>query len=59
VRRIYEVPPPGERELYVSAFERTMELRPGVELQAYASASLWDTWRRREAEAHEPASDPR
>jgi hypothetical protein len=42
VRRIYEVPPPGERELYVSVFDREMELRPGVELRAYASAALWE-----------------
>lgn len=55
VRRIYEVPPPGERELYVSVFDREMELRPGVELRAYASAALWDAWKRREAEAHEAA----
>ena len=55
VRRIYEVPPPGERELYVSVFDREMELRPGVELRAYASAALWEAWKRREAEAHEAA----
>jgi hypothetical protein len=55
VRRIYEVPPPGERELYVSAFEREMQLRPGVELRAYAGAALWEAWQRRQAEAPEPA----
>jgi len=55
VRRLYDVPPPGERELYVSVFDREMELRPGVELRAYASAALWEACKRREAEAHEPA----
>jgi len=59
VRRIYEVPPPGERELYVSVFDREMDLRPGVELRAYAAATLLDAWRRREAEGHEPAADSR
>jgi uncharacterized protein (TIGR03663 family) len=59
VRRLYEVPPPGERELYVSVFEREMQLRPGVELRAYASASLWEAWRRREAEAREAVPGPR
>jgi uncharacterized protein (TIGR03663 family) len=48
VRRIYEVPPPGERALYVSVFEREMQLRPGVELRAYATAALRDAWTRRE-----------
>jgi hypothetical protein len=59
VRRLYDVPPPGQRELYVRVFEREMQLRPGVELRAYASAALWDAWKRRQAEAHEPAAAPR
>jgi uncharacterized protein (TIGR03663 family) len=59
VRRLYDVPPPGERELYVSVFEREMQLRPGVELRAYASAALWEAWKRREAEEHETARGPR
>ena len=59
VRRIYDVPPPGERELYVSVFDREMELRPGVELRAYASAALSEAWKRRQAEAHEPAAGER
>jgi uncharacterized protein (TIGR03663 family) len=42
VRRMYEVPPPGERELYVPIFPRPMELRPGVELRGYASYRLWE-----------------
>jgi hypothetical protein len=38
VRRLYDVPPPGERELYVGVFEREMQLRPGWSC-AYASAT--------------------
>ncbi len=34
VRKLYDLPPPGERELYVSIFERPVELRPEVELPA-------------------------
>jgi uncharacterized protein (TIGR03663 family) len=49
VRRFYEVPPPGERELYVSVFERVVELRPGVELRGYAASSVWDAFLRGEA----------
>ena len=56
VRRLYDVPPPGERELYVSVFAREMQLRPGVELRAYASATLWEALKRREAEAREAAA---
>ena len=59
VRRLYDVPPPGERELYVSVFAREMQLRPGVELRAYASAALRDAFKRRAAEARESAAGPR
>jgi hypothetical protein len=45
VRKLYDLPPPGERELYVSIFDRPVELRPGVELRGYAAKSLWDAFR--------------
>lgn len=41
-RRLYELPPPGQRELYMNIFERALELRPGVELRGFAKKSLWD-----------------
>jgi uncharacterized protein (TIGR03663 family) len=49
VRRMYELPPPGERELYVPIFDRRVELRPQVELRGYATNSLWERHRQREA----------
>ncbi len=52
VRRLYDVPPPGERELYGTIFERPVELRPGVELRGYAARSLL------EAEATSRAGSP-
>ena len=58
VRKLYDLPPPGERELYVSAFERPMELRPRVELRGYAANGLWEAFRRREAEGP-PSGGPR
>jgi uncharacterized protein (TIGR03663 family) len=48
-RRLYELPPPGERELYVSVFEAPVSLRPGVALRGYAAKSLWDAFRDLEA----------
>jgi len=45
VRKLYELPPPGERELYVSLFERPVELRPGVELRGYVTMGLWEKYR--------------
>jgi uncharacterized protein (TIGR03663 family) len=49
VRKLYELPPPGERELYMSIFDRPVELRPQVELRGYAAKSLWDDFRRLES----------
>ncbi len=46
VRKLYDLPPPGERELYVSIFERPVELRPRVELRGYAANRLWEDYNR-------------
>jgi len=60
VRKLYDLPPPGERELYVSLFDRLVELRPGVELRGYAQSGLWEEYLRREAPAEmSPRSDVR
>jgi hypothetical protein len=42
VRRLYELPPPGERELYMSLYDRPVELRPQVELRGYVAMGLWE-----------------
>jgi uncharacterized protein (TIGR03663 family) len=56
VRRLYEVPPPGQREMYVNAFDRYVELRPQVEIRVFAAKSLWDEYQRLEAAAEDAAS---
>jgi len=53
VHRLYEVPPPGRREMYVSMFDRYVELRPQVELRGYVLKSLWDDYQRLPAPADE------
>ncbi len=42
VRKLYEGPSPGERELYMTLFDRYVELRPQVEIRGYVAKSLWD-----------------
>ena len=42
VRKLYEGPPPGERELYMNMFAEYVELRPQVEVRGYVAKSLWD-----------------
>lgn len=50
-RKLYELPPPGARELYMNIFDRPVWLRPGVEVRGYAAKTLWDEFRRQEAAA--------
>jgi hypothetical protein len=45
--RLYEQPPPGQREMYMNLFERYAELRPRVEIRGYIVKPLWDDWRQR------------
>jgi len=40
IHELYEVPPPGERNLYAPLFERRLDLRPGVEIRGYVRAGL-------------------
>ena len=44
LRKLYEVPPPGERDLYVPLFDSFMEIRPTVEIRGYVVKSLWDRY---------------
>jgi len=41
-RKLYEGPPPGQRELYMNLFPAYVELRPQVEVRGYVAKSLWD-----------------
>jgi len=38
--KLYEVPPPGQRPLYVPLFDRPMYLRPGKEIRGYVRLDL-------------------
>ena len=49
VRKLYELPPPGQRQLYVPLFERPVELRPQVEMRGYVAMNLWERARNLEA----------
>ncbi len=57
MRKLYELPPPGQRELYMHLFYNTedgtvdvMELRPSVELFGFVSRSLFEKQMRQVAE---------
>ena len=60
MRKLYELPPPGQRELYMHLFYNTedgtvdvMELRPSVELVGFVSRSLFEKHMQQAAEAEE------
>ncbi len=55
IRKFYELPPPGQRDLYMNVFDRRVELRPQVELRGYAVKWLWDDYRRLEAYSAVPS----
>jgi uncharacterized protein (TIGR03663 family) len=42
VRKLYELPPPGRRPLYVPLFDRSPELRPGVVIDGWVRKDLRD-----------------
>jgi uncharacterized protein (TIGR03663 family) len=42
LHKLYDLPPPGQREMYVDMFDRYVELRPRVEVRGYVAKSLWD-----------------
>jgi len=41
-RKMYEIGPPGARNLYVPLFDTYLELRPGVEITGFVTKDLWD-----------------
>ncbi len=42
LKKIYELPPPGKRNLYVPLLDDYTELRPTIELRGYVRKDLWD-----------------
>jgi len=42
IHKLYELPPPGQKNLYVPLFDSYVELRPQVELHGYVVKDLWD-----------------
>ena len=44
IRKLYELPPAGEKNLYVPLFDSYTELRPQVELRGYVTKGLWDSY---------------
>jgi uncharacterized protein (TIGR03663 family) len=46
IHKLYELPPPGQKYLYIPFFENGLQLRDGVEIDLYVRKDLWDNWSR-------------
>ncbi|MBC8182919.1 hypothetical protein H8E88_17585, partial [candidate division KSB1 bacterium] len=44
LHKLYNLPPPGEKNLYLPLFDSYQELRPRVELRGYVIKELWDRY---------------
>ena len=44
VKKLYDLPPPGKRYLYVPLFRSYKELRPGIEMRAWLRKDIWDKY---------------
>lgn len=42
LRKLYDYPPPGQRQLYVPLFDDPIELRPSVEWRGVLTRNLWE-----------------
>jgi uncharacterized protein (TIGR03663 family) len=45
ITKLYDLSPPGQKNLYLPLFDNYIELRPQVELRGYVTKDLWDRWR--------------
>jgi uncharacterized protein (TIGR03663 family) len=64
MRFLYELPPPGKRELYMHLFHQDgrllfLQLRPTVEIRGFVAKSLWDRYLERDSNAaNVPTPEP-
>ena len=42
--KLYEVAPPGQRQLYFPVFDPEAQMRPNLTAQIYVSKELWNSW---------------
>lgn len=47
MRKLYELPPPGERNLYVPLLDSYTEMRPKIEIRGYVRKDLWEKFQHR------------
>ncbi len=48
IKKLYELPLPGQKRLYVPLFDTYMDVRPQIELRGYVPKDLWDRLQQRQ-----------
>jgi len=56
-RKLYELPPPGKKNLYVPLFDTYTELRPQVELRGFVTKDLWDSYQQHRTQSVLPQTN--
>ena len=46
LKKLYEIPPPGQRDMYIPHFPSGLWLRHGVEIELFVRKDMWDEWHR-------------
>lgn len=46
IKKLYDIPPPGQRDMYLPFFKQGIWLRPGVEIDLYVRKDVFDEWYR-------------
>jgi len=46
----FDLPPPGQKNLYIPLFDTYIELRPQIELRGYVTKDLWDSYEQYQSE---------
>jgi predicted membrane-bound mannosyltransferase len=57
LKKLYELPAPGQKNLYVPLFDSYMELRPQVELRGFVTKDLWDAYQQHQSRPLLPKGD--
>jgi len=57
MKKLYELPAPGEKNLYVPLFDSYTELRPQVELIGFVTKDLWDSFQQHRVQSIPPHTD--
>ncbi len=51
IQKLFTIPPPGEKNLYIPMFDKYLTIRPNIEIRGYVQKDFYDYYLRRDDEA--------